>query len=209
MPVFASECIRPSRRITGIPELKCVIDAVTGHLPIHQFSMSGHATNQELATPAMATWQCPRNFNPDAVQFSTRSLQMALTRRAEHFEMEEGRKYFYGIRTKTNYRKAFPLLLAAARRGYVHAQYLVGYAYRDGLGTEKDLAHSRKWWAASAKRGHPGAMFNLALDYDLARGVRRNPRKAFVLYQRAAKLGDREAQCNLAHRVFGRRGYEA
>jgi TPR repeat protein len=56
---------------------------------------------------------------------------MAHARRAEHFEMEEGRKYFYGIRTKTNYRKAFPLLLHAARRGYVHAQYLVGYAYRD------------------------------------------------------------------------------
>ncbi len=62
---------------------------------------------------------------------------MAPTRRAQHFEMEEGRKYFYGVRTKTNYRKAFPLLLAAARQGYVHAQYLVGYAYRDALGTKK------------------------------------------------------------------------
>ena len=41
-------------------------------------------------------------------------------------------------------------------------------------------------------------MFNLALDYDPARGIRRDPRKAFDLYQRAAKLGDREAQCNLA-----------
>jgi hypothetical protein len=37
---------------------------------------------------------------------------MVPAQRARSFEMEEGRKYFYGIRTKTNYRKAFPLLLA-------------------------------------------------------------------------------------------------
>jgi hypothetical protein len=60
-----------------------------------------------------------RNFNPGAVQFSMRSVQMAHAPHAEHFELEEGHKYFYGIRTKTNYRKAFPLLLAAARQGYV------------------------------------------------------------------------------------------
>src|SRR5580704_8330435 len=130
-----------------------------------------------------------KEFRPCRCTIHHEANQMAPTRTAQHLDVEEGRKYFYGIRRKTNYRKAFPLLLAAAQEGYVHAQYLVGYAYRDALGTKKDLAKSRKWWAASAKRGHPGAMFNLALDYDLARGVRRDARKAFVLYQRAAKLG--------------------
>ena len=100
---------------------------------------------------------------------------MAHARRAEHLDLEEGRKYFYGIRTRTNYRKAFPLL----------------------------------WWAASAKRGHPGAMFNLALDYDLARGVRRNRRKAFVLYQRAAKSGDKESTMQSCNRVSRRCWYKA
>jgi TPR repeat protein len=68
---------------------------------------------------------------------------MARAQSVRHFEMEQGRKFFYGIRTRTNYRKAFPLLLEAARQGYVHAQYMVGYAYRDALGTEKNLAKSR------------------------------------------------------------------
>ena len=39
---------------------------------------------------------------------------MSPARRAQHYELEEGRKYFYGIGRKTNYSKAFPLLLAAA-----------------------------------------------------------------------------------------------
>ena len=98
---------------------------------------------------------------------------MSPARRAQHYELEEGRKYFYGIGRKTNYSKAFPLLLAAARRGYVHAQYAVGYSYRDGRGVPKNLAQSRRWWSAAAKRGHPGAKFNLALDYDLGRGVQK------------------------------------
>jgi uncharacterized protein len=112
--------------------------------------------------------------------------------------MEQGRKYFYGIRTRTNFRKGFPLILEAARQGHVHAQYMVGYAYRDALGTMKNLTQSRRWRADAAKRNHPRAMFNLALDYDLGRGVRHNPRKAFVLYKRSAELGDKEAQCYLA-----------
>lgn len=121
-------------------------------------------------------------------------------------EMEQGRKYFYGLRIRKNYRKAFPLLLRAARQGYVHAQYMVGCAFRDSLGTTKNLAQSRKWWAAAASREHPGAIFNLALDYDRGRGVRPNPRKAFGLYKRGAEFGDREAQCNLAVAYLDGRG---
>jgi TPR repeat protein len=132
------------------------------------------------------------------IQFGKRPIEMAPGRRAQNSEMEEGRKYFCGIRTKRNYPKAFPLLLRATRQGYVHAQFMVGCAYRDGLGTKKTLAQSRRWWTAAAKRDHPGAIFNLALDYDYGRGIRPNPRKAFGLYKRGAKFGDREAQCNLA-----------
>lgn len=130
---------------------------------------------------------------------------MALSQRVQNFEMEQGRRYFYGIRTRKNYRKAFPLLLLAARRGYVHAQYMVGCAYRDGLGTKKRIAQSRRWWAA-ARRDHPGALFNLALDYDYGRGVKPNPRKAFSLYKRGAESVDREAQCNLAVAYLDGRG---
>lgn len=112
-------------------------------------------------------------------------------------QWSRGRKYFYGIRAKKNYRKAFPLLLHAARQGFAHAQFLAGIACRDDLGAQKKIAQSRKWWT-SAKRDHPGALFNLALDYACGREVRPNLRKAFGFYKRGAEMGDREAQCNLA-----------
>jgi TPR repeat protein len=54
------------------------------------------------------------------LQFTKRPIEMALGQTVQN-EMEQGRKYFYGIRTKKNYRKAFPFLLRAARQGYVHA----------------------------------------------------------------------------------------
>jgi TPR repeat protein len=131
---------------------------------------------------------------------------MAARVRNEDSAMEQGRKYFYGIRTKKNYWRAFPLFLDAAQHGYVHAQFMVGFAFRDGLRTQEKITQSRKWWASAAKRDHPGALFNLALDYDYGRGVRPNPRKAFGLYKRGAELGDREAQCNLAVAYLDGRG---
>ena len=137
-----------------------------------------------------------------------RPIEMAARQRIQDSAMEQGRKYFYGIRTKKNYRKAFPLLLDAARHGSVHAQFMVGFAYRDGLGTKEKLAQSRRWWASAAKRDHPGALFNLALDYDYGRGVQPNSRKAFGLYKRGAEFGDRDAQCNLAVAYMNGRGIE-
>src|ERR1700694_5550459 len=78
---------------------------------------------------------------------------------------EFGRALFYGEGKKRNYRKAFPLLLQAAREGHVHWQYLTGYALANGLGTSRNLKAARSWYARAAKRGHPGALFNLALMY--------------------------------------------
>ena len=45
-----------------------------------------------------------------------------------------------------------------------------------------------------ARKGHPGALFNLALMYDRGRGVRRDYRRAFALYKKGAQLGDAAAQ---------------
>ena len=41
---------------------------------------------------------------------------MARAKSVRHFEMEQGRKYFYGIRTRTNYRKGFHSFLKPLAR---------------------------------------------------------------------------------------------
>src|SRR6185437_4646101 len=119
---------------------------------------------------------------------------------------ELGRELFYGIRRRRNYHKAFPLILQAARSGWVHWQYLAGYSLAHGLGVERNLRAARRWYAKAGSKRHPGALFNLALMYDQGRGVRHDYRRAFRLYEKGAKLGDPAAQCNLALAYLDGRG---
>jgi len=102
---------------------------------------------------------------------------------------ELGRALFYGIRRKRNYRKAFPLLLQAAKEGYVHWQYLVGYALDHGLGVKRDLRGARHWYAKAGRRGHPGALFNLALMYDLGGRSKAQPEKSILALQEGRTEG--------------------
>lgn len=105
-----------------------------------------------------------------------------------------GQDLFYGNSGRGNYRKAFPYLLAAATRGDVHTQNLVGYCYDLGLGVTKDKSKALFWYRKAAKAQHQEALFNLAILYEKGQ----NHRKAFSLYKRAAESGFAPAQCNLA-----------
>jgi uncharacterized protein len=109
-----------------------------------------------------------------------------------------GQNFFYGISVRKNYRKAFPYLLDAAARGYVHAQNLIGYCYDLGLGVKRSKSAALFWYRQAAKFNHREALCNLALKYEKGEGVTVNHKKAFSLYKKAAQLGDAPAQCNLA-----------
>ena len=103
-----------------------------------------------------------------------------------------GCRYFYGKRgRRPSYRKAFPLLLSAAKLGVRHAQNLVGVCYDDGLGVRCNPAAAAVWFAKAARQGHVVATFDLALCYDQGKGVAQNARRAATLYRRAAELGTR------------------
>ena len=57
------------------------------------------------------------------------------------------------------------------------------------------------WYQRAALKGHADAQFNLALLYELGRGVPPNPEKAIYWYKLAAAHGHWNAQYNLA-RLF-------
>lgn len=64
-----------------------------------------------------------------------------------------GQSYFYGAGGRPNYKKAFPLLLSAAKDGYPHAQNLIGFSLDSGLGVRRDPATRRSRGARRRGRG--------------------------------------------------------
>jgi localization factor PodJL len=90
-------------------------------------------------------------------------------------------------------------LRTAANLGYAPAQRRLGKLYEDGgAGVQKDLAESRRWNQRAAANGDPRGMHNLALDYYQGSGGPLSYSVAANLFQRAAELGLRDSQFNLA-----------
>jgi TPR repeat protein len=58
--------------------------------------------------------------------------------------------------------RGFGYVRAAAERGHADAQFLLGRAYRDGLGTPPDPAAAREWLSRAAAQGAEEAQADLA-----------------------------------------------
>jgi len=58
--------------------------------------------------------------------------------------------------------KAFPFVMKSALAGDAASQNMVGVAYRDGDGTEKDLGKAKDWFLKAALQNDPKAQSNLA-----------------------------------------------
>lgn len=78
---------------------------------------------------------------------------------------------------------AFGAMLGLARAGYIPAANRVGYYYRHGLGTHKDLEAARQWYQSAAASGHRWAFASLA-RVELALG---DTDAALHLLQQAAR----------------------
>ena len=71
--------------------------------------------------------------------------------------------------------RAFPLFVAASKRGHVESGYRAALSYEFGWGTRKDPLKAVQFYRQSASKNHPGAMTRLAracLTGDLGLGVR-------------------------------------
>ncbi|HEX6114984.1 MAG TPA: CHASE2 domain-containing protein [Geminicoccaceae bacterium] len=101
-------------------------------------------------------------------------------------------------------------MIRAAELGFAKAQYAVGKAYRDALGTTPDPAAAAHWFERAAEQGYAPAQLNIGLQYAGGDGVPRDPVCAAVwltlaeqqgttggeatLHQLRAGLDDAEAQ---------------
>lgn len=58
-------------------------------------------------------------------------------------------------------KKAFPFVLKSAEAGDAASQNMVGVAYRDGDGTEKNIDKAKEWFLKAAQQNDPKAQSNL------------------------------------------------
>ncbi len=81
--------------------------------------------------------------------------------------------YAFGIGTKKNLEKAFPLLERASEQGSSNALNLLGILYRDGLGVEKDNKQALNYFYKAAMKDNMLAEYNLGMYFYKGRRVGR------------------------------------
>ncbi len=77
--------------------------------------------------------------------------------------------------------------------------YEIGKKYYDGINIEVDFNKAYKCFKTSAEMGNTQAMYSLHLCYNLGNGVDKDEAMALELLEKAANLGDAEAQCGLGY----------
>ena len=89
-------------------------------------------------------------------------------------------------------------LLKQAQTGDTMAQTRLGYCYAEGVGgVPRDEALACMWYEKAAMQGDANAQSNLALMYELGRGVKQDYAKAREWLEKAAEQGNAMAQNNL------------
>jgi TPR repeat protein len=93
-----------------------------------------------------------------------------------------------------------------AAKGDVSAEYTLGIASYNALGTPQDYAVALKWFSRAAAQGLAPAQYCLAVMYAHGQGVREDPAIAIGWYKRAAMQGNAAAFHNLAVQFGSGRG---
>jgi len=75
--------------------------------------------------------------------------------------------------------EARQILVAAAERGEVESQALLGQMYNAGWGVSVDHAQAFNWWSRAAARGSGDALWGLGSLYDDGNGVTQNGSSLF------------------------------
>ncbi len=86
----------------------------------------------------------------------------------------------------------------SAAKGDANAEALLGKAYYEGVGVQRNYATALMWINKAVAQGNIDAMFILGLMYEHARGVNQNIPKSMDLFDRAAAKGQRWADMEAA-----------
>jgi len=109
-----------------------------------------------------------------------------------------GMAYLHGKGVESSEEKGYMWLRKAAEQGEPNAQNMVGGFYLVGKVVEKDYQEAVKWFELSAKGGNMRAYTQLGFFW------KRNgePQKSFSNFLSAAKMGDAEAQNEVAWMLY-------
>lgn len=105
-------------------------------------------------------------------------------------EYRQGMKYYWGVGTRKDYKKALMYLKLSAQKKNVDAYNTIAGMYYFGNGVEKDATEAYQWYIRAAKLGSANAMDNLGWMYEHGNGVEYNHEKSRAWYD-AAKTARR------------------
>lgn len=100
-----------------------------------------------------------------------------------------GYSYMKGFLVKQDYKKAFPLIKAAADAGYDEAQFILADFYINGWGTPKNYNRAVQYLKNAAAQGYAEAMLMLGDILSEGKIYTRDIKKAHVQYNIAAVMG--------------------
>ncbi len=90
--------------------------------------------------------------------------------------------------------KLLEIMHLAANEGDDRATYFIAACYRFGdWGVEIDKKRAHNMTKTLENSNIPVALYNLGADFDVGNVIKRNSKRAFSLYYRAALLGDKVA----------------
>lgn len=89
------------------------------------------------------------------------------------------------------------LLRAAAEKGFVKAQTVLGSCCMNGYGVEKNKKEAVKWYRIAAGKGYAAAQYMLGNCYKYGDGVEGNRKEAIKWFQKAARQGNVDAKYEL------------
>jgi TPR repeat protein len=98
-------------------------------------------------------------------------------------------------------RSAFRLFLAAAKTGDPGAQHDLGYFYDVGVGVERNRSAAIYWYGRAVHQGNSGAAYNIGTIFR----DEQKAREAVKWFQQAIKLGDGDANLEIAKIYLGDR----
>lgn len=110
----------------------------------------------------------------------------------------EGIIYRKGLGVDFDYVRARQLLLEAAEKGNIAAQYDVGMMLRQALGGPRDDASAWRWIERAAKSGDPRAALEMGRCCLSGDGVEKSEQNAVFWLREGANAGNAEAQYQLA-----------
>ena len=91
--------------------------------------------------------------------------------------------YEKGQGVPANHNKAQQFYTKSINLGYAPAMFNLGSIYAQ----KKDYSNAKFWWEKAATKNVPEAQYNLATLYEKGWGVKQDPEKAALWYQRAAE----------------------